>query len=320
MNTLDLNDIRTFVAVAEAGTLTSAAKELRVPASTVSRSLTRLEKHLGLLLVRRSPRGLVITDFGREYLQFCRRALRTLNEGSDLLEGRRTNPGGLIKVACPIHMSREGLAPLMKEFLRRFPNLRLEIETYSSGWDQEPREDVDVFFKVRAPKDSLRRVRPYPGTVRGLFASHEYVKAAGTPASPDDLSAHACIGSGVWKLSRGEKVAAPNVIFRVASSDPTVNMKLALDGLGIVILPLYMAKRQEVRGSLVPILPDWSPDPITLCALFFDPSRLTPKVQVLLDFLTEYFGTDRDPRLPNLPAKGFFTDPSLPPASGPPAF
>ncbi len=208
----------------------------------------------------------------------------------------------------------------MKEFVGRFPDLHLEIETYASGWDQEPREDVDVFFKVRAPKDSLRRVRTYPGTVRGLFASHEYVKAAGTPASPDDLSAHTCIGSGVWKLIRGEKVATPNVTFRVASSDPTVNMKLAVEGFGIVILPLYMAKRQEVRGSLVRILPDWSPEPITLCALFFDPSRLTPKVQVLLDFLTEYLGTDRDPRLPNLPAKGFFTDPSLPPASGPPAF
>ena len=170
---------------------------------------------------------------------------------------------------------------------------------------------MDVFFKLRAPKDSLRRVRPYPGTVRGLFASYEYVKVAGTPASPEDLSAHTCIGSGAWKLSRGEKVATPNVTFRVASSDPTVNMKLAVEGLGIVILPLYMANRQAVRGFLVPILPDWSPGPITLCTLFFDPSRLTPKVQVLLDFLTEYLGTDRDPRLPNLPAKGFFTDPSL---------
>lgn len=320
MSALDLNDVRTFVAVAEAGTLTAAARELHIPASTVSRSLTRLEKHLGVLLVRRSPRGLVITDSGREYLQSCRRALRVLKEGGDLLEGRRTNPGGVIKVACPIHMSREALAPLMKEFLRRFPDLRVEIETYASGWDQEPREDVDVFFKLRAPKDSLRRVRPYPGTVRGLFASHEYVKAAGTPKSPDDLAAHSCIGSGVWKLNRGEKAATPTIAFRVVSSDPTVNMKLAVEGLGIVILPLYMAKRPEVRQALVPILPDWSPEPITLCALFFDPSRLTPKVQVLLDFLTEYLGTDRDPRLPNLPAKGFFTDPSLPPTSGPAAF
>ena len=68
MNNLDLNDVRTFVEVAEAGTLTAAAKELKCPASTPSRALTRLEKHLGFLLVQRGPRGLVLTDAGREYL------------------------------------------------------------------------------------------------------------------------------------------------------------------------------------------------------------------------------------------------------------
>ena len=71
MNELDLNDVSTFVSVAQAGTLTAAAKELHCPASTLSRALTRLEKHLGVLLVQRGPRGLVMTDAGKEYLQTC---------------------------------------------------------------------------------------------------------------------------------------------------------------------------------------------------------------------------------------------------------
>ena len=95
MNDLDLNDVRTFVAIAQAGTLTAAAKELQLPTSTVSRALTRLEKHLGVVLVRRSPRGLVLTDSGTEYLQSCRRALQTLRHGRDLLEDRRSSPSGL---------------------------------------------------------------------------------------------------------------------------------------------------------------------------------------------------------------------------------
>src|ERR1022692_2922458 len=102
MNDLDLNDVRTFVSVAQAGTLTAAAKEMACPASTVSRALTRLEKHLAVLLVHRSPRGLVLTDSGKEYLQSCRRALQTLKHGSQLIEGRRSKPSGLIKVACPV--------------------------------------------------------------------------------------------------------------------------------------------------------------------------------------------------------------------------
>lgn len=181
-------------------------------------------------------------------------------------------------------MARDTLAPLLKEFLDRFPDLRVEIEPYASGWDREPRKDVDVFFNLRTPKDSFRRVRPYPGTVRGLFASPSYIHASGSPATPDDLAAHTCIGSGIWKLSRGKKTSTPNLTFRIVTSDPGVSLKLATDGAGIVILPLWLAKRPEFRDVLVPVLPLWRPEPITLCALFFGLSRLTPKVKVLLEW------------------------------------
>jgi len=313
----DLNDVRTFVAIGREGTLTAAARELNLPTSTVSRALTRLEQHLDVLLVQRSPRGLVLTDFGKEYLLSCKRALRTLRDGSELLESHRERPRGLIKVACPITMARSIFAPLLKEFLGRYPELRVEIEPYASDWDQEPRDDVDLFFKVRAPRDSMRRVRPYPGTKRGLFASPDYIAAYGSPANPEELVAHTCIGSGTWKLSRGTKVATPNVEFKVVVSDPIVHQELALSGLGIAILPLYVAKRSEMRTRLIQVLPLWSPEPITLCALFSGQSRLSPKVQVLLDFLAEYVGTDRDPRLRRLAAKELFTDAKLEATSGP---
>jgi LysR family transcriptional regulator, transcriptional activator for dmlA len=317
MNDLDLNDVRTFVAVAQAGTLTAAAKEMKCPTSTVARALTRLEKHLGVLLVQRSPRGLVLTDSGREYLESCRRSLQTLRHGRELLEAHRESPAGLIKVVCPITMAREVLAPLLKDFLGRYPDLRMEIEPYATDWDQEPRDDVDVFFKLLAPKDSLRRVRPYPGTIRGLFASPRYIKNSGRPTTPEDLSTRTCIGSGPWKLSRGKRVVTPNIAFRVVTSDPAVALKLANSGFGVTILPLWMAKSPDTGNNLMPVLPEWTPEPITLCALYNSPSRLTPKVQALLDFLDAYIGTDRDPRLKEGAAKNCFTDRFLLPTSGP---
>ena len=304
----DLNDVRVFAATAQGGTLSAAARDLGVPPSTVSRSLTRLEKHLGVLLVRRSPKGLVLTDSGREYLQTCRRALRTLKDGGELLEHQRSRPRGLIKIVCPVTMARDVLAPLQKEFLRRFPDLRVEIESYSSRWDQEPREDVDVFFKLRAPKDSLRRIRPYPATCRGLYASVEYLRQHGSPAGPEDLLNHTCIGSGVWKLTRGKRIATPNIPFRVVTSDPHINLTLAQQGVGICILPIWIAEWPEPRRSLAPVLPQWKLDPLMLCALFSGQSRLTPKVQALLDFLSEYIGTERDPRLRQKWTKAYFTD------------
>jgi DNA-binding transcriptional LysR family regulator len=316
-NQFDLNDVRSFVTAAQAGTLSAAAKRLQQPASTISRSLTRLEKHLGVLLVRRGPRGLVLTDEGKEYLLSCRRALRTLNDGGQQLEARRSDPSGVIKVACPVTMAREIIAPLLKDFVVRFPALRMEIEPYSFGWDQEPREDVDVFFKLKAPKDSDRKIRTFPGTARGLFASPAYVNACGSPRFPQELTAHRCAGSGVWRLIRGRKEVTPNITFHVVTSDPGVNLLFALDGLGITVLPLWLANRPNNRNGLVPILPLWKPEPITLCALYSGSSRLTPKVQALLDFLAEYIGTDRDPRLKQDRAKGYFTDLKLSPTSGP---
>ncbi len=267
--------------------------------------------------MQRGPRGLALTDAGKQYLQSCRHALQNLQHGRDLLEGSRSSPSGLLKIACPITMARDALAPLLKEFLGRYPDLRVEIESYAASWDQEPRDDVDVFFKLLAPKDSLRHVRPYPGTVRGLFASPHYLKVAGNPSTPEDLTLHKCVGSAPWMLSRRKKVVTPNIFFQVVTSDPAIALTLALRGFGISILPLWMAKRDEARKKLVQVLPQWVPEPITLCALFSSPSRLTPKVQVLLDFLDEYLGTDRDPRLENGVATGYFSDRSLHPTSGP---
>lgn len=309
MDVADLNDIRIFTVVGQEGTLSSAAMRLKLPTSTVSRALTRLEKNLGALLIRRSSRGHVLTDSGKEYLQVCRRALRTLDEGSELLAIQREQPGGLIKLACPVTMTNLILAPLLKELLGRYPQLRLQIESYTPGTDQEFREDIDVVFKVRAPRDSIRRMRNYPGTKRGLFASAEYIGKFGMPSRPEELPAHTCIGSGPWQLSRGDTTVTPNIRSPVILNDPTVLLDLTLRHCGIALLPLYMGRWPETSKKLIHVLPRWTPQPVTLCALFSGQSRLTPKVHVLLDFLGEYIGTPRDPRLRGIDAKGLFTNP-----------
>jgi LysR family transcriptional regulator, transcriptional activator for dmlA len=166
-------------------------------------------------------------------------------------------------------MARDVLCPLLKEFLLRYPALRVEVEPYASGWDHEPGEDVDIFFKLRAPRDTGRRVRTFPGTARGLFASPVYLATAGTPAVPEDLMEHSCIGTGTWTLTRGKRVETPAVRFRVVASDPGMHLKLVLDGVGIAILPLWMAAQAEVRNALVPVLPQWSPQPISVLRYIF---------------------------------------------------
>ncbi|AXC11956.1 Transcriptional regulator, LysR family [Acidisarcina polymorpha] len=309
MDPVDLNDIRIFTVVGQESTLSSAAGKLKLPTSTVSRSVTRLEKDLGALLVRRSSRGHALTDSGKEYLQVCRRALRTLDEGGEMLAIQRERPSGLIKVACPVTMTHLIFAPLLTELQERYPHLRLQIESYTPSADQEFREEIDVVFKVRAPRDSIRRMRNYPSTRRGLFASARYIETFGMPSRPEELTAHTCIGSGPWQLSRGDTTVTPNIQSPVILNDPTVLLDLTLRHHGIALLPLYMGRWPETGNNLIPVLPRWSLEPVTLCALFSGQSRLIPKLQVLLDFLGEYIGTPRDPRLRGADVKGLFTNP-----------
>jgi LysR family transcriptional activator of dmlA len=294
----DLNDVRLFVAAAEAPTMTAAAAELCVPTSTISRAITRLEKRLEVKLTQRGARGFAITDVGRGYLDACRKALRALDEGESWIEAQRSEPGGTLKVACTVTFARDILAPLLKEFLHRFPHLRVELDTYASGSRIAPSDDTDVFFEVRQTRESPRNIRSYPGLALGLFASHDYIRTMGVPATPAELAAHSCVGAGSWRLSRGENIEAVRVAFTVETSDPMSQMKLVQSGLGIGVLPLlWAAQHIQGKAKLVSILPDWEFAPMSFCALFFGRKRQTPKVQALLDFLQEFIGTPKDPRL-----------------------
>lgn len=114
--TANIDDVAIFVAAAEAGTLLAAAASQNVPTSTVSRSLTRLEHNLNLLLVRRTQRGIKLTDAGEQYLRSCKRALRILREGEELLNHQRASPAGMIRVLCPITVARYLIAPILTKF------------------------------------------------------------------------------------------------------------------------------------------------------------------------------------------------------------
>jgi LysR family transcriptional activator of dmlA len=315
-NFSDLNDINAFLLAARTGSLTAAAVELTQPTSTVSRAITRLERDLGVLLIRRGTRGLTLTEEGNAFLPACKRAMRNLQEGGLELQASRSSPSGLLRISCPVTFARDILGPLQGEFLREYPEIRLEIEPYSSQFDQEPREGIDIHFKVRAPRDSQRHVRAYPGAVRGLFATAQYLAEKGTPATPDDLAHHSVIGAGNFRITKTSKnkaseTIAPPVNFLVRTNDPYVQLAFVQQSLGIAALPIYMAKWPENLDSFLPLLPRWKPDPIVLCAIFTGNSRLTPKVHVLLEFLDQYIGTSRDPRLHQQKLKGDFTERAL---------
>ena len=156
----------------------------------------------------------------------------------------------------------------------------------------------------------MRRMRKFPSTLRGLFASREYVERVGRPDRPDELLAHACIGAKTWQLtSDASEIIEVAPAFRVTTCDPVVMCDLVLGGLGIAVLPLYMARQPALCPRLVPVLPQWHPKPAVISALYFGPAALAPKIKVFLDFVGEILGTDRDPRVKEAPFEGLFGKP-----------
>ena len=307
---LDLNDLRVFTVVARTGTFSAAGRELRLPTSTVARATTRLEKHLGVLLLRRSPRGIFLTDAGKEFVGSCNQALRIIKIASESLQERRAKPCGLLRVCSPMVLAHGLLVQILPEFLDRYPDIRVEMETYTNDWDRESPEDADIFFKIVPPRDSMRRMRNFPSTLRGLFASKEYVQRAGELDLPKHLLAHDCIGAGTWTLTCGSaEVVELSPVFRIATCDPVVMCDFVLKSLGIAILPLYMARQPEVCRRLVRILPQWHPSPAIISALYFGPAGSAPKIKVFLDFVGEVLGTERDPRIKQAPFEGLFGRP-----------
>jgi LysR family transcriptional regulator, transcriptional activator for dmlA len=305
----DANDVVMFVAAAEAGTLSGAAKELGVPTSTVSRSLTRLEQRLQMLLINRSSKGFVLTDPGAEYLEACRHSLRALSYGNEQLDRHRLNPTGMVKIASPGTMIRHLFTPIMGNLVNAFPNLKIDLQDYVPTHVPLPRLDVDIIFCVSPPNDSSRMIRSYPSAKRGLFAREEYLRKCGHPESPLELVNHRCIGINRWELTSDATTIIPPVDFHVTTGDPVVSRQLAMDGIGITVLPLWMAKAPALRDSLVHVLSDWAPSPIPLIALYCSPNALTPKIKRVLDFLSEYIGTDKDPRLEHTTASECFISP-----------
>jgi DNA-binding transcriptional LysR family regulator len=180
------------LAVAEAGSLSAAARHQKAPLATVSRKVSDLEAHLRTKLFNRSSRMLVPTDAGRSYIAAAKRILADVAEAERAASGEYTTPRGDLVVSAPVAMGRLHLQPIILEFLAKFPDVDVQLGLHDrpvNFWE----EQIDVALRIGDLADSsLIAVRA--GEIRRVMCARpEYLKSRGTPRSPDDLSTHDCI-------------------------------------------------------------------------------------------------------------------------------
>ena len=287
---MDLEDLRTFVDVADAGGVSSAARRLGVSKSIVSRRLFRLEAELGVQLLARTTRGAALTEAGVTFREHAARvcaeidtALETIMPAGELR--------GRLRIAAPLSLGPTHLAPVFAEMARRHPMLHVHA-SYSDHFVDIIGEGFDCAIRVGYLSDSnliARRVGPVHGK---LVASPDYIREHGTPETPDELLAHQALmqGTETWQFIDGDKTISIHPQGRFKADNGTALAAAAVAGLGIAWLPDHLIKGYLDSGSLVQVMTRY---PVPTGGMFVvrpPGQHSTRKVRVLTELLIEHFG------------------------------
>lgn len=287
---LNLEDLQTFVEVAAAGGVSSAARRLGVSKSIVSRRLVRLEAELDIQLLARTTRGATLTEAGVTFRDHAARvcaeidlARETILPAGDLR--------GRLRIAAPLSFGPTHLAPVLAQLARRHPRLHVQC-SYSDRFVDIVGEGFDCAIRVGTLSDSnliARRI----GRIHGkLVASPEYVREHGAPETPDQLLAHECLvqGAETWHFIDGEQTISVHPQGRFKADNGAALAAAAVAGLGIAALPDFLTEKELASGTLVTLLNSY---PLTEIGMFIvrppghHPAR---KIRVLTELLIEHFG------------------------------
>jgi DNA-binding transcriptional LysR family regulator len=287
---LDLDDLATFVEVADAGGVSAAARRLGVSKSIVSRRLVRLESELGVQLLARTTRGAALTEAGVTFRDHAARvcaeidlARETILPAGDLR--------GRLRIAAPLSFGPTHLAPVLAQLARRHPRLHLQCN-YSDRLVDIVGEGFDCAIRVGQLGDSTliaRRIAPIRGE---LVGSPEYVQEHGAPETPEQLLAHECLmqGTETWTFIDGDKTIPVHPQGRFKADNGLALAAAAVAGLGIAALPEFLIEKELASGALVALMNRY---PLTEIGIFIvrprghHPAR---KVRVLTELLIEHFG------------------------------
>lgn len=293
----DLNDLYYFVQVVEHGGFAPAGRALGMPKSKLSRRIAMLEERLGVRLLQRTTRHFSITDVGQSYYEHCKAMLVEAEAAQEAIELTRATPRGTVRLSCPIAMLHTLVGPMLASFMRTHPQVILELEATNRRVDLVA-EAIDVAIRVRPPPlaDSDLVLRVLAERSQCMVASPRLFNGAPAPTSPADLADWPSLALGrpqqnhQWDLhgpdgARAQLRHTP----RFVTGDLLTLRDAAVAGVGLVQLPTMMIVDQLANGSLLPLMPQWRPQPEIIHAVFPSRRGLLPAVRALIDHLAQSF-------------------------------
>lgn len=286
---MDIEELRTFVEIADAGGISAAALRLGVSKSIVSRRLVRLEEDLGVQLLSRTTRGAALTEAGRT---FRNHALRACAEIDVAREATRASEhlSGRLRITAPASIGLTHIAPMLAEMARRHPMLQLQT-AYSDHIADLINEGFDCAIRIGFLQDSNLIARRVGAIHATLVASPSYIAAYGAPKTPAELLTHQALLRGVecWQIMDGARPVTVRPQGRFKADSCAALVAAAVAGLGIACLPDVLIREQLDTGMLVPVMRDYPVPPVGAYVVRPPGQYPARKLRVLTDLLAEQF-------------------------------
>jgi DNA-binding transcriptional LysR family regulator len=291
-----LQAMEMFVRVVETGSFSKAAREFATTQPTVTKQVAGTEERLKVRLLNRNTRGVSLTEAGALYYEKCKSIVRDVEAADNVVRMRQTQAQGLLRVGSSVAFGRRVIVPLALDFMRAHPQLQVDL-SFEDRYTDLVAQGVDVAIRMGKLADSALGAR-FLGTNPWLMvASPRYLKKAGTPRRPADLSAHETLiyssvqGNDVWRVlgPRGEAVTVP-VTARLRSNNLSAVLAAARSHMGIAALPWYVAQDSLAAGAVVEVLKGHSLPEQEIHAVYPSPKLVPQKVQAFIAFLQGRFG------------------------------
>ncbi|WP_145589324.1 HTH-type transcriptional activator AaeR [Yersinia rochesterensis] len=289
-----LKRMSVFAKVVECGSFTGAARQLEMSVSSISQTVSKLETELNVKLLNRSTRRIGLTEAGRIYYQGCRRMLQEVQEVHEQLYAFNNTPTGTLRIGCSSTMAQNVLATMTAEMLKEYPGLSVNLVTGIPAPDLIA-DGLDVVIRGGALQDSglfSRRLGSMPMVV---CAAKSYLLQHGTPEKPSDMTNFSWLEYSVRPDSNFELIAPEGITTQISpqgrfvTNDSQTMIRWLKAGAGIAYAPLMWVIEEIKRGEVEVLFKKYHSDPRPVYALYTEKDKMPLKVQVCIDYLTEYF-------------------------------
>ena len=282
-----------FARVVETGSFSKAAVEYGVAQSTATKAVAAVEKRLGARLLHRSTRGVTPTEVGRLFYNKCKRIAREVEEAENLATLQQSGMGGQLRISTSLSFGRRVMVPLVLRYMREHPNLRVDL-SFEDRYVNLVEQGADLALRIGRLADSALGARYLGSNPWIMVAAPAYLDANPAPRVPADLARHPCLvyssvqGDDRWSMTgpSGEEALVP-VTGPLRTNNLSTVLAAVHAGMGVAVLPLYLAREALDAGTVVPVMQDYALPAQEVHAVFPSPKLVPSKVTHFIGFLQQ---------------------------------